>query len=71
MASVEDDSIDSDIQIITGRSNVARGQPLSCRLSSVSDPQVELELANLIYGHPERDYAENHIVSTPWKTTEV
>ena len=71
MASVDGGSIDSDIQIITGRPTVAMSQPLTCRLSSVSNPQVELELANLIYGHPERDYAENHIVSTPWKCTEV
>jgi len=47
------------------------GQIFSSRVVSVSDSELEWELVNLIYGHPENDYAENPIVATTYKSTEV
>jgi len=37
----------------------------------VTDSEFEIELANLVYGHPEIDYAENPPVATKFKSTEV
>ncbi|CAF0917948.1 unnamed protein product [Adineta steineri] len=41
------------------------------RVISISDSEFEIELANLVYGHPEIDYAENRLMTTTYKSTEV
>ncbi len=51
--------------------NKAISQIFSSRVISISDSELEYELANLIYGHPEHDYAENPPIATKFKSTEV
>lgn len=51
--------------------NKAIGHIFSSEISSVSDTELEIELAKLVYGHPENDYAENPIVATTCKSTDV
>ncbi len=51
--------------------NKAISQIFSSRVISISDSELEYELANLIYGHPEHDYAENPPIATTFKSTEV
>ena len=41
------------------------------RVISVSNSELEIELANLVYGHPENDYAENPRPPRIFKSTEV
>jgi hypothetical protein len=51
--------------------NKAIGQIFSSRVVSITDSVLESELANLIYGNPANDYAENPLVVTTFKSTEV
>lgn len=51
--------------------NKAISQIFSSRVISISNSELEYELANLIYGHPEHDYAENPLVATTFKSSEV
>ncbi|CAF3525477.1 unnamed protein product [Rotaria sp. Silwood1] len=63
---LDEDSIDSELEIILNEQiliNEALSQPLSSRIVSITDSELEYELANLIYGHPEKDYIENSSIS--------
>lgn len=65
---------DTDIQAMIEQSdgiNKVIGQIFSNRVVSVANSELEYELANLIYGHPENDYAEQPLVATTFKSTEV
>jgi hypothetical protein len=53
---------DAQFQLVLDQQKVIErtlGQILSARNVSVSDSELELELANLVYGHPEKDYRED------------
>jgi hypothetical protein len=41
------------------------------RLVSVTDSELELELAQLVYGHPEKDYCESSIDVSDVKTSDI
>ena len=66
--------INSAIQIIIdeqdGISNVL-SQPLSNHMTSVTDSELEHELANLVYEHSEDDYTEKTFATITSKSTEV
>ncbi|CAF3248103.1 unnamed protein product [Rotaria socialis] len=66
--------IDRDVQIAideqNGISNALR-QPVSNRVVPVTDAELEIELARLVYGNPEKDYAENASIVPVFKSTEV
>jgi hypothetical protein len=51
--------------------NKAISQIFSSRVISVSDSELEYELVNLIFGHPEYDYAENPPIAKTFKSTEI
>lgn len=51
--------------------NQVIGQIFSSAILSISDSELEFELANLIYGNPERDYAENPSIAKTFRSTEV
>lgn len=51
--------------------NQVIGQLLSSKILAIEDTDIELELANLIYGNPERDYAECPPIAKTFRSTEV
>ncbi|CAF1006435.1 unnamed protein product [Adineta steineri] len=59
-----------DIQLTIDKQNEI-SQNFPPRVISISDSEFEIELANLVYGHPEIDYAENRLMTTTYKSTEV
>ncbi|CAF1006303.1 unnamed protein product [Adineta steineri] len=59
-----------DIQLTMDKQNES-SQNFPPRVISISDSEFEIELANLVYGHPEIDYAENRLMTTTYKSTEV
>ncbi|CAF1149287.1 unnamed protein product [Rotaria magnacalcarata] len=66
--------IDPDVQITIDEQNEisnALRQPVSNRVVSVTDAELEIELARLVYGNPEEDYAENASIARVFKSTEV
>ncbi|CAF2517852.1 unnamed protein product [Rotaria sp. Silwood2] len=70
----DENSIDSELEIILVEQkiiNEALSQPLSSRIVSVTESELEYELANLIYGHPEKDYVENPTISIIHKADDV
>ncbi|CAF0866227.1 unnamed protein product [Rotaria sordida] len=70
----ETHGIDPDVQIgINEQGEISNtlSKPFPHRVISVNDAELETELANLVYGRPENDYAENPIVVTTIKSTEV
>ncbi len=74
IANTEENGIEPNVQDMIERYdevNKVIGQIFSSLVVSISDSELEYELANLIYGHPENDYAENPIVATTYKSTEV
>jgi hypothetical protein len=70
----EENGISPDTQILIKEqdaiNNIIR-QTFPTRVISVSNSELEIELANLIYGHPEKDYAETPHVAPTFKSTEV
>ena len=74
VSNIEKHGVDPDIQATIRESNGVNnviGQIFSNRVISISDSELEFELANLIYGNPENDYAENPLFATTFKSTEV
>ncbi|CAF2562446.1 unnamed protein product [Rotaria sp. Silwood2] len=73
-SNTEIQDIAPDVQIIIneqdGISNTL-SKPFPNRVVSVTDSELESELANLVYGRPENDYAENPIPAPTFKSTEV
>ncbi|CAF1084001.1 unnamed protein product [Adineta steineri] len=59
-----------DIQLTMDKQNEI-SQNVPPRVISISDSEFEIELANLVYGHPEIDYVENRLMTTTYKSTEV
>jgi hypothetical protein len=58
-------SLDSELQIVLDQQDIiaqTMTQLFPSRVTSTSDSQLEYELANLIYGHPEHDYRETTLV---------
>ncbi|CAM4860974.1 unnamed protein product [Rotaria socialis] len=56
-------SIDSEVELIIDEQkkiNEVLCQPFPSRIVSVTESELEYELANLIYGHPEIDYLSNN-----------
>ena len=54
-------SINSEIQLILEQQEIifrTMAQLFPSRIVSTTDSQLEYELANLVYGNPESDYAE-------------
>ena len=70
----EENGISPDTQVIIREqdqiNNVIR-HAFPPRVISVTDSEFEYELANLVYGHPEKDYAENPLVAPTFKSSEV
>ncbi|CAF1553216.1 unnamed protein product [Rotaria magnacalcarata] len=59
-------SIDSEIELIIDEQkkiNEVLSQPFLSRIVSVTESELECELANLIYGHPEIDYVDKSLTS--------
>lgn len=70
----EDSGIDLDILVIVDeQEEITRrlAQSNAARLVSVTDVELEKELAALVYGHPERDYQEDPITAPRYQSTEV
>ncbi|CAF3337302.1 unnamed protein product [Rotaria socialis] len=59
-------SIDSEVELIIDEQkkiNEVLCQPFPSRIVSVTESELEYELANLIYGHPEIDYVDKSLTS--------
>ncbi|CAF0890597.1 unnamed protein product [Adineta ricciae] len=64
---IDDNEIDSEVNVIIKEQdeiNTILNQPFSTRVVSISDTELEYELANLIYGCPAIDYKENPLATT-------
>jgi hypothetical protein len=71
---VEENVIDPNIQAsIDEQRNITRvlTPKFPGRVVSVADTELELELAQLVYGHPEAEYAENPLRHNTIRSTEV
>lgn len=69
----EQSGADPDVQAIMDsldKFSDGLGGPTTNRVVSVTDAELEGELAKLVYGHPEKDYEENPTFSNI-KSTEV
>ncbi len=44
---------------------------MPCPMITVTDVDLETELANLVYGHPENDYKEAAPIAPTFKSSEV
>ncbi|CAF0763718.1 unnamed protein product [Rotaria sordida] len=74
ISELDENSIDLELKIILEEQKIINetfSQPLSSRIVSVTDSELEYELANLIYGHPEKDYIENPSISITDKSHSV
>lgn len=63
-------SIDPEIQLVIDEQKIINeifSKPLSPRVVSTTESELEYELAKLVYGHPEKDYTESSL--TPTTTT--
>ena len=61
LSRLNENGIDAEIQVIIDQQEIINqtlAQLFPSRVVSVSDTELEFELANLIYGHPEKDYVE-------------
>ena len=65
LSRLNENGIDAEIQVIIDQQEIINqtlAQLFPSRVVSVSDSELECELANLIYGHPEKDYVETPVV---------
>ncbi|UJR30324.1 hypothetical protein I4U23_017861 [Adineta vaga] len=64
---IDDNEIDPELEEILHQQktiNTILNQPFSTRVLSISDTELEFELASLIYGCPAIDYKENPLATT-------
>ncbi|CAF0787901.1 unnamed protein product [Rotaria sp. Silwood1] len=74
ISNTEIQGIDPDVQIIINEQDKISNtlsKPCAHPVIAVTDSELESELANLVYGRPEKDYAENPVIVSTFKSTEV
>ena len=62
--------VDLDVLIIVDEQDEISRRLAQSRLVPVTDAEAELDLATLVYGHPERDYFESPL-SRRFKSSDV
>lgn len=71
---IDDHDVDSELETILDKQttiNSILAQPFSTRVLSISDTELEYELANLIYGCPEAEYTETPSTAATLKSVDV